>query len=154
MARVASAATAKKTASEAKKTKGRKKTATAQFDALQSQKVAVHSEYSKAKKTKSTYHGYLVRSREIIADIVKERKAKEKANPGYIWPDGIDTKLLAKALEGTPNKYSATAVELCLTQKCIVEGLGKSTADGLHGAWANYWDTLYVVFSLRFCMKY
>ncbi|KAJ7028164.1 hypothetical protein C8F04DRAFT_1044291 [Mycena alexandri] len=123
-----------------KRAGGKKKKTIAAFDALQSQKAALHGEYSKSKKTKSTYSGYLDRARDIIAEVVEKRRAEVKTGQGL--PDGIDTDLLAVALDGKPNKLSATALELCITQKCVVEGLSKSTAEGLHGAWANYWDGL------------
>lgn len=134
MARAASAS------SKPRKGGGKKKKVVAAFDALQSQKAALHGEYSKSKKTKSTYSGYLDRARDIIADVVEKRRAEAKTAQGL--SDGIDTDLLAVALNGKPNKLSATALELCITQKCVVEGLSKSTAEGLHGAWANYWDGL------------
>ncbi|KAJ6480027.1 hypothetical protein C8R47DRAFT_1186705 [Mycena vitilis] len=38
--------------------------------------------------------------------------------------------------------HSAAALEMFITQKCIVEMLGKSTADGIHGAYAKFWDTM------------
>ncbi|KAJ7604103.1 hypothetical protein DFH06DRAFT_1255244 [Mycena polygramma] len=132
MGRTPSAAAAKKATAGTKKSNGRKKVATAEFGALQSQKAAVHDEFSKSKRTKATYQGYVDRAKDIIADLVKERREKLKADPGWRCPEGIDTDLLAKALEGTPNKHSAIALELCITQKCIVEGLSKSTAEGLH----------------------
>ncbi|KAJ6500206.1 hypothetical protein C8R47DRAFT_1317483 [Mycena vitilis] len=142
MGRTPSTAGAKKAQEKTKKSPGKKKAATAQFDALQSGKAATHNEFSKSKRTQATYKGYVDRARVILADIVKERKAKQKADPSWKCPEGIDTELLAKALEGSPNKHSAMALELCITQKCIVEGLGKGTAEGLHGAWAKYWDEL------------
>lgn len=135
--------TAKDTSSPAAKKKGgRKKTATADLTALQSKKAAIEDEFSKAQKTRDAYKGYLARGRDILADIVKQRRLKEKSDPGWKCPEGIDTELLAKAFQGTPNKYSAMALELYLAQKCVVEGHGKSTAEGIHGAWADYWDRL------------
>lgn len=130
-----------KTTSSPAKKPGRK-TATAQFNALQSQKAAVRNEFSKGQRTRSAYKGYLNRGRDILADIVKERRLKEKTTKGWKCPEGIDTNLLEKAFEGPPNKHSAMALELYLTQKCVVEGCKKSTADGIHGAFADYWDNL------------
>ncbi|KAJ7926602.1 hypothetical protein B0H13DRAFT_2229378 [Mycena leptocephala] len=121
-------ATAKKPAITAKKCGRKKGTMTAQFNALQSKKAAIREEFSKGRRTKAAYTGYLNRGRDILADIVKEQ--------------GIDTGLLEKAFEGPPNKHSAMALELYLTQKCVVEGRGKSTAEGIHGAFADYWDNL------------
>ncbi|KAJ7893667.1 hypothetical protein B0H14DRAFT_3666279 [Mycena olivaceomarginata] len=56
--------------------------------------------------------------------------------------DSVDIELVATAFEGPPNKHSVYALSLYFTQKCVEEGLGKSTADGIHGAFANYWDHL------------
>jgi hypothetical protein len=118
----------------------KKKTATASLDALQSKKAAVRDQFSNAGKTKTAYKGYVDRGRAILADLVRERRLKEKT--GWKCPEGIDTNLLATAFEGSPDKHSALALELYLTQKCIAEGLGKSTGEGIHGAWAKYWDEL------------
>ncbi|KAJ7473394.1 hypothetical protein FB451DRAFT_1468164 [Mycena latifolia] len=134
--------TAKGVASKPKTSPRKKKTPTADLDALQTKKAATRDQFSSSSKTKTAYKGYIDRGRAIIADIVKERRSKEKTIPGWKCPEGIDTNILEKALSGTPNKYSAMALELYLTQKCIVEGLGKSTGEGIHGAWAKYWDEL------------
>jgi hypothetical protein len=34
------------------------------------------------------------------------------------------------------------ALELFLVQKCFTENLGKSTGDGIYGAFADYWDNM------------
>ncbi|KAJ7246753.1 hypothetical protein C8J57DRAFT_1452105 [Mycena rebaudengoi] len=102
----------------------------------------MREEFSNAKTTKAAYSGYLSRGRVIVADSVKEKRAKEKEDPSWKCPENIDTDLLAKALEGPPNRHSVYALELVLTQKCGVEGHGKSTAEGIHGAFAKYWDEL------------
>ncbi|KAJ7920082.1 hypothetical protein B0H13DRAFT_1867987 [Mycena leptocephala] len=135
-------ATAKKPATTAKKCGRKKGTVTAQFNALQSKKAAIREEFSKGRRTKAAYTGYLNRGRDILVHIVKERRLKEKTTRGWKCPEGIDTGLLEKAFEGPPNKHSAMALELYLTQKCVVEGRGKSTAEGIHGAFADYWDNL------------
>ncbi|KAJ7202670.1 hypothetical protein C8J57DRAFT_1622701 [Mycena rebaudengoi] len=122
---------------------GRKaKIATAATAQLRQQKDDMREEFSNAKTTKAAYSGYLSRGRVIVADSVKERRAKEKEDPSWKCPENIDTDLLAKALEGPPNRHSVYALELVLTQKCGVEGHGKSTAEGIHGAFAKYWDEL------------
>ncbi|KAJ7644798.1 hypothetical protein FB45DRAFT_976028 [Roridomyces roridus] len=126
--------------SSAKATRPRKKVAVAAFDTLLSQKVAAEKEFSKSKKTRAAYDGYLRRGRAMLKTVARDREEKEKK--GWKCPEGIDTKLLAAALEGPPNKHSALALELFLTQKCLTEELGKSTADGIHGAFADYWDSM------------
>ncbi|KAK7013580.1 hypothetical protein R3P38DRAFT_3576197 [Favolaschia claudopus] len=64
----------------------------------------------------------------------KAKKTKENYK-GY-YDRGI------RILKDIPNKHSVYALELYLTQKCVVEELGQSTADGIHGAMADYWDRL------------
>lgn len=115
-----------------KKTKG----ATSSFATLQKTKAAGLTEFGQAKRTRSAYAGYVERGRKFLADIVADRRQNGDAE---INKDGIDTDLLAKAFE-TPNKYSVTALELYLVQKCFTEGYGKSTSDGIHGAFSNLWD--------------
>ena len=46
--------------------------------------------------------------------------------------------VLAHAFENSPNKLSATALELYMTQKCLTEGHGAATAMGIHAAFADY----------------
>lgn len=82
----------------------------------------------------------LDRGRAILADVVTDKRQKEKEDASCPELEGIDTKILAEAFDGPPNKHSAYALELYLTQKCVVEGYGKSTAEGIHGAFAKYWD--------------
>ncbi|KAJ7858328.1 hypothetical protein B0H13DRAFT_2571611, partial [Mycena leptocephala] len=92
--------------------------------------------YTNAKKTTEAYEGYLSRGREFL------QCRKDEARESWVHPqDHIDTDLLAKAFSKPPNKYSATALEMFITQKCLVEKLKKSTAEGIHGAFAKYWDT-------------
>jgi adenosylmethionine-8-amino-7-oxononanoate aminotransferase len=124
----------------ARKTK--KKTPTVTAETLKKKKDAIQDEFSKATNTKTAYKGYRDRGIAIIADVVATRKQKEKEDPSWKCPDGIDTDLLEKALKGPPNKHSVYVLGLYLTQKCAVEDLGKSTAEGIHGAFANYWDNL------------
>ncbi|KAK6969257.1 hypothetical protein R3P38DRAFT_3337113 [Favolaschia claudopus] len=95
----------------------------------------------KAKNIKNNYKGYYDRGIKILKDVVAERRSQEKKSPGSLT-DGIDTDLLEKAFTGKPNKHSVYALEMYLTQKCVVEDHGKSTADGIHGAMVNYWDRL------------
>jgi hypothetical protein len=74
------------------------------------------------------------------------QRRKDEARESWVRPqDHIDTDLLAKAFSKPPNKYSATALEMFITQKCLVEKLKKSTAEGIHGAFAKYWDTMCVI---------
>ncbi|KAK7059513.1 hypothetical protein R3P38DRAFT_3167927 [Favolaschia claudopus] len=124
-----------------KATRSKSKAATEDSRTLRAKKAALQDEFGKAKKTKENYRGYYDRGLRILKDIVAQRRKQEKQNPGSLT-DGIDTNLLEKAFTGKPNKHSVYALELYLTQKCVVEELGQSTADGIHGAMADYWDRL------------
>ncbi|KAJ7792481.1 hypothetical protein B0H14DRAFT_3563421 [Mycena olivaceomarginata] len=136
------AAMAPKTRSGGKKAGG-KKAATGTADVLKQKKTALQEEFGKAQNTRDAYKGYLARGIAIVKDVVAERMRLEKEDPGALPDcDIIDVKLLATALQGPPNKHSVYALSLYLTQKCVEEGFGKSTANGIHGAFANYWDNL------------
>ncbi|KAJ7934594.1 hypothetical protein B0H13DRAFT_2227265 [Mycena leptocephala] len=108
--------------------KRKKQTAALNADLGKSTREA-RATYTNAKKTTEAYEGYLSRGKEFLEYWVRPQ-------------DHIDTDLLAKAFFKPPNKYSATALEMFITQKCLVEKLKKSTAEGIHGAFAKYWDTM------------
>jgi hypothetical protein len=105
---------------------------------LQNIKKTNHDEHGKPKATKSNYEGYIKRGKEFLALLVEGRRAQ-----GDSSMDGLDTNVLEKAFDDNqPNEYSATALELYLTEKCFNEGHGKSTANGIHSAWADHWDNM------------
>ncbi|KAK6991995.1 hypothetical protein R3P38DRAFT_2571614 [Favolaschia claudopus] len=112
------------------KTTRSKKTTTQDSKTLREKKAAMQDEFGRAKNTKNNYKGYYDRGIRILKDVVAERRRQEKKSPGSLT-DGVDTDLLEKVFTGKPNKHSAYALELYLTQKCVVEELGKSTADGM-----------------------
>jgi len=106
---------------------------------LQSIKKANHDEHGQPKTTKKNYNGYIKRGKEFLALLVERRQAEGDAMDS----DGLDTKTLGKAFDDNrPNKYSVIALELYLTEKCFNEGHGRSTANGIHSAWAAYWDNM------------
>lgn len=117
-------------------TRKKVKAATSSFETLQKTKAAGLSEFGKSKRTQSAYAGYIERGKKFLADLIKER---EKNGEEIVCAQGIDTKILSKAF-GIPNQYSTLALELYLTQKCFTEGFGKSTSDGIHGAFTYHWD--------------
>ncbi|KAJ7151417.1 hypothetical protein C8R43DRAFT_1087984 [Mycena crocata] len=121
---------------------GRKKAPTAHIDTLETSRQTARSNFTQAPRTKNQYGRYVVQGKEFLRDVVEARRKKAKEEPGWVCPQGIDTDVLEKAFENPPNKHSSVALELFLTQKCFVENLGKSTADGIHGAFAKLWDTM------------
>ncbi|KAF9067683.1 hypothetical protein BDP27DRAFT_1364735 [Rhodocollybia butyracea] len=112
------------------------------IDELNQAGAQTHEDHGQAGKTKKNYNGYLERGDKILAGIVQARKAAEKE--GKVFSDGIISSKLAKAFDNPPNKWSSKALELILIQKCIHEGCGKSTMDGMHAAYAKRWDEMYV----------
>jgi len=106
-------------------------------------KDACLEEYGKSKNTKRAYKGHLARGKQFLQDMVAERRADGADK------DNIDTNILAKAFDNPPNKYSAMALELFITQKCFSEGCGKSTCEGIHATFAAYWDEMYAHLKFR-----
>ncbi|KAJ7938789.1 hypothetical protein B0H13DRAFT_1851373 [Mycena leptocephala] len=134
-------ARAAKTKGGPKGRKRKKQTAASNADLGKSTQEA-RATYTNAKKTTEAYEGYLSRGRDFLELCVAQRR-KDEARESWVHPqDHIDTDLLAKVFSKPPNKYSTTALEMFITQKCLVEKLKKSTAEGIHGAFAKYWDTI------------
>ncbi|EDR05077.1 uncharacterized protein LACBIDRAFT_303868 [Laccaria bicolor S238N-H82] len=122
-----------------KKSKERKtKAKTADFETLQNIRDARLVEYGKSKNTNKVYAGHIARGRKFLADIVAEREFKGIE----ICDKGIPTIELAKAFDKPPNRYSAVALEFFLVQKVFTEELSKSSAEGIQGAFADYWDKM------------
>jgi len=95
-------------------------------------------ELSTVKNTDGAYKGYVARGIKFLEDLVVQRRE----NGEDVCAEGISTDMLEKAFDKPPNHYSALAVELFLVQKCFTENCGVSTAEGIHGAFASYWDTM------------
>jgi hypothetical protein len=97
-------------------------------------------EYGKSKNTKKAYKGHLSQGMKFLDEMVAQRIEAGTDK------DGIETALLAKAFDNPPNRYSAMALELFITQKCFNEGLGLGTCDGIHATFAKFWGEMCVLF--------
>ena len=108
---------------------------------LQEVKKASLDKFGSSKNTKKAYKGHLSRGTKFLEEIVAERRA---SGVDEIDENGvrIDINRLAKAFDNPPNEYSAMALELFLVQKCFTEDLSASTGQGIHGAFAKYWDEM------------
>jgi hypothetical protein len=124
---------------KSKAVKKKTKIAAASMTALQKTKQSGLTEFGRARRTTNAYTRYVDRGRDFLAEIIAQRR---DAGEGETCEQGIKTAVLAKAFENPPNMYSATALELYLVQKCFTENLGKSTAQGIHAAFADYWDNM------------
>jgi len=108
------------------------------FETLQNVRNASLLQYRKSKNTNKVYASHIAQGKKFLENIISERRAKgiEVCNKG------IPTNELAKAFNNPPNCYSAVALEFFLVQKVFTEELSKSYAEGIHGAFANYWDKM------------
>ncbi len=108
--------------------------------ALQKIKAVSNAEYGQPKSTTKNYEGYVKQGKQFLVDLVKRRQAEGGASDEL---DDVNTDELERAFDDEkPNRYSVMALELFLTEKCLNEGHGKSTANGIHGAWARFWDKM------------
>src|SRR5277367_319699 len=121
--------------------KKKSRSATSSLKTLQKLRTEKVKEFSTVKNTDNAYHGHVARGLQFLKEVVKER---QENGEGIVCGLGILTAELEKAFDNPPNKYSAVALEMFLVQKCFTDGLGSSTADGIHGAFAAYWDTMSV----------
>lgn len=101
------------------------------------------SQYGQTPRTKGAYGGYIDRALDWLEKLIEERQTLHVK-------DGIPTKELARAFESVPNRWSNYALQLHLGELCITGDpktgkiLGKSSADGLCGAFVKYWSRSYV----------
>ncbi|PPR07279.1 hypothetical protein CVT26_012439 [Gymnopilus dilepis] len=116
-------------------------------------------QYGKSKNTLNSYDGYIRRGREFVAQFVKEQEAGERLWMaggaellmdeddellGKVEPDVSMDPDFHKAFDGPPLKCTPLAIAMFLAHKCFTEKLGKSTADGIHSAFVNYYSQLFV----------
>ncbi|KAF9533156.1 hypothetical protein CPB83DRAFT_880296 [Crepidotus variabilis] len=107
----------------------------ASLDDLMTLQLDSLEKYGQPKRTRDEYVRYRKRSREFLKEYVQKRQDEKPAQR-----DGINNDKLAKAFDKIPNRYSAYACAMFITQKCINEENGISTAQGIHGAWCDEWD--------------
>ena len=124
------------------------RSATSSLKTLQKIRDAKVVEFSAVKNTDAAYNGHITRGMKFLKDIVKERREDGAGETNGSL--GIPTDELERAFDKPPNRYSATALEMFLVQKCFTDRLGSSTADGIHGAFASYWDTMWVALNYQF----
>ena len=104
--------------------------------ALQRTRNTQVKEYSAINNTDRAYGGDVERGKKFLATVIAERMQREED----VCAEGIATKELAKVFDKPLNCYAAMAIEMFLVQICFTEGLGKSTAMGIHGSFMAYWD--------------
>jgi hypothetical protein len=120
--------------------KRKKPTAVPSLPELEKVRDAGKKRYKNAKRTDDAYVGYIKRGKEFLKKVVEGRRRAESDEPALEW--GIKTDKIAVAFEDPPNEYSAMMLEHWIVQKCFSDGLGQSTADGIHAAFVRYWDNM------------
>ncbi|RDB28013.1 hypothetical protein Hypma_002268 [Hypsizygus marmoreus] len=85
------------------------------------------------------YQRYYSQGIHFLQDFVAERRG---SGCGGVGPDGIDTDILEHAFDPIPNKYSVSALQCFMIEKCFVDGCGVHTVDCIVGAFANHWDSV------------
>lgn len=116
--------------------KTRSRAVTASLEDLKQATAAGRAQYGRPARTRKTYDGYIQRGKKFLEDVIAQHRAKDGTNQ-------IETNELAKAFnDDKPNKYSAIALELFLTPKCLTEDNGISTAEGIRGAFSDYWENM------------
>ena len=122
-----------------KKNKSAKKNKTTVDDVTVQELDSLIAEYADSadpESTKKTYQRHIKDGRIFLADLVNQRR---KVPPN----DDVNTDSLEAAFDSQkPNRYSAMALELFITNKCLKENRGLSTAQQIHGAWARHWDRM------------
>ena len=126
---------------KAKVTASKKKTrnATSSLETLQKIKISSRTEHGRPKRTRENYTGYIDQGKAFLADLVAERQDNHLDS---LDSNDVDMDMMEKAFDNPPNKYSLMVLELYLVQKCLTENRGKSTAAGIQGAFADYWDNM------------
>ena len=126
---------------KAKVTASKKKTrnATSSLETLQKIKISSRTEHGHPKRTRENYTGYIDQGKAFLADLVAERQDNHLDS---LDSNDVDMDMMEKAFDNPPNKYSVMVLELYLVQKCLTENRGKSTAAGIQGAFADYWDNM------------
>ena len=97
--------------------------------------------YTVVKATSKAYQGYIRRGKAFLKQLVSKRRETE----GHVHEDqevDLPPNKLEAAFDNPPNKYSAIAIEMFITQKCVRESRKGQTAEGIHAAWCGYWDKM------------
>ena len=100
------------------------------------------AQYGHPKATQENYSGYIQRGKKFLSELVAERRANGEDGDTQLEEDDIDIDILEKAFDNPPNKCSVMALKLFLVQKCLTENRGSSTAAGIQGGFADYWDNM------------
>ncbi|KLO05243.1 hypothetical protein SCHPADRAFT_811754, partial [Schizopora paradoxa] len=124
----------------------RSKAPAASLETLQQQKQTVVNKHLKADGTRRAYDAHVSRGRDFLEQ--QCRNEFKHVNVNAIGPIGTDDEHapwndpeFIHAFH-KPNKFSAEALVLYITQKSYIEGCSQSTTDGVYSAFKDYWKYL------------
>lgn len=113
--------------------------ATSSLQTLQKVQNLWVQEFTAVKNTEKVYSGHLAWGKQWLKEVVTQGVESKETSQGILTAE------FAKAFDKPPNQFSVTALEMFLVKKCFNQNCGKDTAEGIHGAFAAYWDTMYAL---------
>lgn len=121
-----------------KKTRG----AASSLETLKKIKESSRTQCGCPKATWDNYSGYVQQGKKFLSELVAERCANRDGGHTQPEEDDMDMDILEKAFDNPPNKCLVMVLKLFLVQKCLTENRGSSTAAGIQGGFADYWDNM------------
>jgi hypothetical protein len=109
-------------------------------------------QFRNVQNTDEKYLGYITQGKKFLEALVEGQRNSCRVNPSECIDDTgnrrtpeeaiFEIEEMARALDNPPNKYSAMIVESYIIQKCMTEGFGKSTAEGIQSAFIQHWNEM------------
>lgn len=101
--------------------------------------------------TVRAYIGYINAGRRWLSSLCAREAVQVPSGSPFLpgATDSEDLNLLpnsefSHAFDNIPNQHSPAALALFLSFKCLEENRGRSTAEGIHAAFKNLWQTSFV----------
>jgi hypothetical protein len=124
----------------------KKKSKAVDFAQIQDIRDQEKEAHLRAKNTTISYGGHYKRGLRFLAELTSSLRqtmqTPGKTQPLWRLEHDFDINKFENAFQGRPNKYSAIALESYLVEKCLNQGLGTSTAGGIHAAFKRYWGDM------------
>jgi hypothetical protein len=113
---------------------------------LQALEAQTKEENLLAKKTMKAYTGYVAAGQRWLEELCSARGTEVPAGCPQSEAVGPDSEAqlgpnFVYAFDPTPYLHSPAALALFLTYKCVEGNRGRSTAEGIHAAFKNYWQS-------------
>jgi hypothetical protein len=113
--------------------------ACARLSALEHLSTTACKEYGKSERTRTSYARYVQQGKVFLDEHASDEHA---AGGGGDTANRVELELWKEAFDNPPNKCSADALKLFLTWKCFENENGRSTAEVIQAAFADFWDNM------------